>query len=188
MPLCCERDHMRLSAQNPAERKGGRSPYPIHFSKENQNSVVRSGDRLWAGALAGGGEIMAKILVLDDEADACELIERIFSGEHDVRTFTDERSAIDFARDHQVDLAILDIKLKEMSGVEVLAILKENSPNLKAIMLTGYPTLETARQSITMGAHEYLVKPIDIDEIEAKVKRVLSAQRKRAKGAIQLDG
>ncbi len=130
---------------------------------------------------------MAKILVLDDEKDACDLIERILSSTHDVTTFTEEEEAIDFARREPVDLAILDIKLKVMSGVDVLARLKQDNPDMKAIMLTGYPTVETARRSLTLGAHEYLVKPIDIDELEQKVKKVLTTQKKKSKGAMHLE-
>lgn len=130
---------------------------------------------------------MAKILVLDDEKDACDLIERILSSTHDVTTFTEEEEAIDFARHEPVDLAILDIKLKVMSGVDVLARLKQDNPDMKAIMLTGYPTVETARRSLTLGAHEYLVKPIDIDELEQKVKKVLTTQKKKSKGAMHLE-
>ena len=130
---------------------------------------------------------MAKILVLDDEKDACDLIERILSSAHTVNTFTEEQDAIDFAGHGDVDLAILDIKLKTMSGVDVLEKLKKHNPDLKAIMLTGYPTVETARRSLTLGAHEYLVKPIDIDELEQKVKKVLTTQKKKSKGPIHLD-
>ncbi|MFO7984980.1 MAG: response regulator [Desulfatiglandaceae bacterium] len=130
---------------------------------------------------------MANILVLDDETDACDLIERILSSAHDVTTFTEEQEAIDFAGREPVDLAILDIKLKTMSGVDVLARLKQDHPDMKAIMLTGYPTVETARRSLTLGAHEYLVKPIDIDELEQKVKKVLTTQKKKSKGPIYLE-
>lgn len=130
---------------------------------------------------------MAKILVLDDEADACDLIERVLSAGHQVTTFTEEEPAVDYARNNPVDLAILDIKLKEMSGVDVLAKLKDDNPDLKAIMLTGYPTVDTARKSLTLGAQEYLVKPIDIDELESKVKKVLTAKRKQSKGPIHLE-
>ena len=72
-----------------------------------------------------------------------------------------------------IDLAILDIKLKKMSGIEVLAILKADNPALRAIILTGYPTIETAREAISLGADEYCVKPIDRDELESKVTSVL---------------
>ncbi|MBW1786278.1 MAG: response regulator [Deltaproteobacteria bacterium] len=130
---------------------------------------------------------MANILVLDDEKDACELIDRILSSSHKAITFTEEHEAIAYAENNPVDLAILDIKLKTMSGVDVLAALKAHAPSIKAIMLTGYPTVETARRAITLGADEYLVKPIDIDELEAKVKTVLTAKKKKAKKPIHLD-
>lgn len=130
---------------------------------------------------------MAKILVLDDETDACDLIERILSSAHQVTTFTEEKEAIEFAGREPVDLALLDIKLKAMSGVDVLERLKQDHPDMKAIMLTGYPTVETARRSLTLGAHEYLVKPIDIDELEQKVKKVLTTQKKKSKGPIHLE-
>ena len=117
---------------------------------------------------------MAKILVLDDVLDAANLIKRILQRKgHEVFTFTEEEDALNFARDNEVDLAILDIKLKKISGVEVLEELKKNSPSIKAIMLTGYPTIETARESLKLGASEYCVKPIDKDELEEKVAEVL---------------
>lgn len=81
---------------------------------------------------------------------------------------------MEHARKHQVDLAILDIKLKKMTGVEVLEELKKIRSSIKVMMLTGYPTLETARETVQLGANEYCVKPIDKDELERKVEEVLS--------------
>jgi DNA-binding NtrC family response regulator len=118
---------------------------------------------------------MAEILALDDVQDATVLIGKILKKKgHNVHTFTEEEDAINFARDNSVDLAILDIKLKKMSGVEVLAELKKIQPDMHAIMLTGYPTVETAREAISLGADEYCVKPIDRDELEEKVEKVLA--------------
>ena len=117
---------------------------------------------------------MAKILVLDDVLDAVILIKRILQKKgHEVFTFTEEEDALTYARSNKVDLAILDIKLKKMSGVEVLEELKKIEPAIRAIMLTGYPTMETARESLKLGANEYCVKPIDKDELEEKVAGVL---------------
>ncbi len=119
---------------------------------------------------------MAVILALDDVQDATVLIGKILKKKgHDVHTFTEEDDAINFARENKVDLAILDIKLKRMSGVEVLAELKKSTPEMHAIMLTGYPTVETAREAISLGADEYCVKPIDRDELEEKVEKVLES-------------
>ncbi len=117
---------------------------------------------------------MANILALDDVSDAANLIKRILEKKgHKVFPFTEEEDAIEFVKSDKIDLAILDIKLKKMSGVEVLEELKKISPSIKVIMLTGYPTIETARECISLGAAEYCVKPIDKDELEEKVEEVL---------------
>ena len=119
---------------------------------------------------------MAEILVLDDVSDAGTLIKRILERKgHAVHVFTEEEEAIEYAKSHTLHLAILDIKLKKMTGVEVLEELKKARPDMRAIMLTGYPTLETARQALDLGASEYCVKPIDKDELETKVEEVLRA-------------
>ena len=118
---------------------------------------------------------MSKILVLDDVLDAGNLVKRILQKKgHEVFVFTEEEDALNHARSSAVDLAILDIKLKKMNGVEVLEELKKILPDMRAIMLTGYPTMETARESLKLGASEYCVKPIDKDELEEKVAGVLS--------------
>ena len=123
---------------------------------------------------------MAVILTLDDVLDATVLVGKILRKRgYTVHTFTEEDEAIAFARQNPVDLAILDIKLKKMSGIEVLAILKEDNPAMGAIMLTGYPTVETAREAISLGADEYCVKPIDRSELEEKVEKVLTARGRR---------
>ena len=117
---------------------------------------------------------MAEILILDDVLDACVLMRKILSRQgHTAHTFTEEEEALKFAVSNPIDLAILDIKLKKMSGIEVLAELKRLQPKMKAIMLTGYPTVETARDALSFGANEYCVKPIDKKELEEKVETVL---------------
>lgn len=119
---------------------------------------------------------MASIIVLDDVSDAGILVKRILERlGHQVWAFTEEEDAIRHVARKGGDLAILDIKLKKMTGVEVLAEMKKNAPDLRVIMLTGYPTLETARESLKLGASEYCVKPIDKEELESKVEQVLAA-------------
>ncbi len=118
---------------------------------------------------------MAAILVLDDEPDAVVLIQRVLKRKgHDVFVYTEEEQAIDFARSRPVDLAILDIKLKKMNGIEVLEALKKINPAMRAMMLTGFPTLETAKRAVSLGADQYCVKPIEIDELVQKVTDILS--------------
>lgn len=130
---------------------------------------------------AGGGREMAKILVLDDEMDAVVLIRKVLRKRgHEVFGFTDEEEALAFARSQSVDLAILDIKLKKMSGIAVLEELRKIDRNIAAMMLTGYPTMETAREALKLGAGQYCVKPIEIDELEQKVNEVLRSAGNKA--------
>jgi DNA-binding response OmpR family regulator len=122
---------------------------------------------------------MSCILVLDDERDAGTLIQRVLTSKgHDVLVFTDEEEAIAFAQSTPVDLAILDIRLKRMSGVEVLEKLKKINPAMHAIMLTGFPTIETAKRAEELGADHYCVKPIEVDELEQRVASILGASPK----------
>jgi DNA-binding NtrC family response regulator len=119
---------------------------------------------------------MGNILVVDDVLDACIMIKRILERKgHQVAVFTEEEEAFNYIRTFHVDVAILDIRLKKMSGVEMLEEIKKLSPDTRVIMLTGYPTLETAYQAKQLGAFEYCIKPIDKDELEEKVASALAA-------------
>jgi DNA-binding NtrC family response regulator len=130
---------------------------------------------------------MANILVLDDEQDACNLVKRIVEGmKHSTVAFTEEQEAIDYAKGNPVDLAILDLKLKKMSGVDVLEKLKESNPNIKALLLTGYPTVETAKKAVTLGVHAYLTKPIDVDDLEKGISSALQKGRKGSKEKLNI--
>jgi DNA-binding NtrC family response regulator len=105
------------------------------------------------------------------------MIKRILERKgHRVAVFTEEEEALEHARAQAVEVAILDIRLKKMSGVEMLEELKKISPRIRVIMLTGYPTLETARQAQELGAFDYCIKPIDKEELEEKVAAALAAQ------------
>jgi len=117
---------------------------------------------------------MARVLVLDDVFDAVNLVKRVLQAAgHEVFGFTDENDALGFLKKNQVDLAILDIKLKHKTGVDILAEIKTIAPDTRAIMLTAYPTVATTQESFGLGASEYCVKPIDNDVLEETVARVL---------------
>ena len=120
---------------------------------------------------------MAQILVLDDVQEAVDAVRRVLEKRgYEVVGFTDEDAAIDHVNNHPVDLAILDIKLKKMDGVQVLGKLKEIQPSIKVIMLTGYPTHATVEEAMRLGASAYCMKPIDRSEIESKVAEVLAQE------------
>jgi len=118
---------------------------------------------------------MAHIFVLDDVLDAAVLTQRILSKKgHQVIIFTEEQEALQYARKNQIDLAILDINLKKTNGISVLEELRRTDPTIRVIMLTGYPTIATARQALHLGAMDYCVKPVDKSELELKVSAALA--------------
>jgi len=118
---------------------------------------------------------MARILILDDVPAAVKAIQKILEKRgHEIFGYTDEDEAVEHVRSRPVDLAILDIKLKHRDGVQVLSEMKAIRPDLKVIMLTGYPTHETATESTQLGADSYCVKPIDRVDLEKKVAEVLA--------------
>jgi CheY-like chemotaxis protein len=118
---------------------------------------------------------MARILVVDDVQEAVDAIRKILEKRgHEILGYTDEVAAIDHVTNHPVDLAILDIKLKKIDGVEVLGRLKKVQPDLKTIMLTGYPTHASVEEATRLGANAYCTKPIDRGELERKVDHVLT--------------
>ncbi|MFP4213296.1 MAG: response regulator [Desulfohalobiaceae bacterium] len=120
---------------------------------------------------------MAVIAVLDDVLDAAVMVQRILGRQgHTVHPFTEEDEFFAFVQESQVDLAILDIKLKKLSGIEVLEETKKAVPAIRILMLTGYPTLETAQRALQLGADDYLVKPIDKHELEEKVAQSLASK------------
>jgi DNA-binding NtrC family response regulator len=122
---------------------------------------------------------MGRILVLDDVADAGLMIKRLLERKgHQVAVFTEEEETLEYVRSHPVEVAILDIRLKKVSGVHLLAELKRISPDTRVIMLTGHPTLETANQAQQLGAFAYCAKPIDKQDLEEKVAQALVAGEK----------
>ena len=117
---------------------------------------------------------MARILVLDDVLDAGILIQRILQKKgHVVHVFRDEDEALRFTEKNPVDLAILDMNLRKMNGLDVLAEMQKSLPRLSAIMLTGLPDVDMARQAFALGAVAYCAKPIDKDRLEERVAEAL---------------
>ena len=117
---------------------------------------------------------MAQILVLDDVLDAGVLIQRILQKKgHVVHVFHDEDEALRFTEKNQVDLAILDMNLRKMDGLAVLDEMQKALPRLPAIMLTGMPNANMAKQALARGAVAYCAKPIDKERLEERVAAAL---------------
>jgi len=121
----------------------------------------------------------AKILVVDDEPAArLSLAEVLLLEGYDVAVAASGEEAIDLLPEGPFDLAIVDLKMPGMDGLEVVQTLQERAANTIIIMLTAHGTLETAVQAMRQGAHDYLLKPANVNEIMASVKAGLDKRRR----------
>ena len=117
------------------------------------------------------------LLVVDDEEGPRTSLRVVFKNEFEVLMASSGDEAVKLARKHPVDVAILDILMQGMSGVDVLRELKKIDEDIEVIMLTAYETLETARQALRLGAREYLNKPFDIAATRAAARKALDKRR-----------
>lgn len=112
-----------------------------------------------------------RLLVVDDEEGPRQSLNMIFSDDYDVTIATSGEEAIEFARTTRFNVVVTDIRMRGLSGIDVLREVKKIDPHIEVIVLTAYETLETARQAISLGASEYLKKPFDLDHIQKVVDR-----------------
>ncbi|TSK08178.1 MAG: sigma-54-dependent Fis family transcriptional regulator [Geobacter sp.] len=120
---------------------------------------------------------MEKILIIDDEAFICENVQRILSGEgFQVCAAQTGQEARDIVASEQIDLALLDLNLGTENGIDVLKALKELDPELLVIIITGYGSVESAVESLQLGAFHYMKKPFKADALRLIVKLALKTQ------------
>jgi DNA-binding NtrC family response regulator len=120
---------------------------------------------------------MEKILIVDDEAFIRENLERILQEEQYATTSArDGKQALDFLKEEPFDLVFLDLKLPDVSGLEILKKVKEYDPDLLVIIMTGYASVESAVDALKMGAYDYIKKPFKADVIKLIVKLALETQ------------
>ncbi len=128
---------------------------------------------------------VASLLFVDDDAAfrrilAGELVRQRFA----VATAGSGREALGMLDDVGPDVVLLDLQLPDMSGLDVLKEIRERRPLCDVIMLTGHGTIDTAIESIRLGAFDYLAKPCPLDELEVRLARALERQALRERASL----
>lgn len=121
---------------------------------------------------------MQKILIVDDKSDIRDLLSDILSDEgYKTITASNAKAALTAAESERPDLVILDIWLEgsEFDGVGVLKRIKERQANLPVIMISGHGNIETAIQTIKLGAYDFIEKPFKAEKLSVIIKRALEA-------------
>ena len=122
------------------------------------------------------------LLIVDDEDGPRQSLRVIFKDDYDLLMAEDGPTAIELAQKHDIDVAVLDIRMAGMSGIEVLERLKYVNPNIEGIMMTAFETTDTIRQALRLRACDYINKPFDIATMRAAVGQAM--QRRKLEGEI----
>jgi signal transduction histidine kinase len=113
------------------------------------------------------------LLVVDDEEGPRLSLKVVFGEEFNILMAEDGPSAIELAKHHPIDVAVLDIRMAGMSGIEVLERLRYLDPSIEAVMMTAFETTDTIRQALRLRACDYINKPFDIATMRAAVAGAL---------------
>ncbi|MDR3567609.1 MAG: sigma-54 dependent transcriptional regulator [Syntrophobacteraceae bacterium] len=120
---------------------------------------------------------MEKILIVDDEDFIRENLERILKEErYRTAIAKNGEEALSFLKEASFDLVFLDLRLPDISGIEILKKIKESDPDLLVIVMTGYASVESAVEALKSGAYDYIKKPFKADVIKLIVRLALEAQ------------
>ena len=120
------------------------------------------------------GENKNKIIVIDDEPGMRDFLEIMLHKDgYIVETASDGPEALDKMDNSLFDLAITDIQMHIMNGIEVLKKINEKSPDTTVIMITAYASHETAIEAMKLGAYDYITKPFDTEDFLLRVDKAL---------------
>jgi two-component system response regulator PilR (NtrC family) len=121
---------------------------------------------------------MENILIIDDEKSLLDLLTVVLKKDgYRVKTFLAPSKVFDLLEKEECDLLICDIKLPEVSGMEVLRYVRENRPEIPVIMITAYGSLKQAVEALKAGAIDYILKPFDVEELRIIIAKELEKRR-----------
>jgi len=124
--------------------------------------------------MAGAGAEPVRLLLVDDEVGYLEVLSKRLSRRgFEVTAARSGAEAIRALRDRDFDLAVVDLKMEDIDGIELLKILRQMLPGLKVIMLTGHGSERAARDGLSQGAFDYLMKPVDLELLVARIHAAL---------------
>ena len=117
-----------------------------------------------------------KIAVLDDEAIVCERLKpALEKAGFEVATFTQSQQFIDHLSLEHFDVVITDMKMRKPDGLDVMRFVQQHSPSTKVIIITGFATIETAKEALKSGAVDFIAKPFKISTLKDLVIKITSS-------------
>jgi DNA-binding NtrC family response regulator len=124
----------------------------------------------------------ARILIVDDDENIRKVLMAIFEDKgYNVEAVGTAREAIKKTDKKFYNLALIDIRLPDMEGIDLLTKIRDTTPRMRKIIITGYPTLQNAVEAVNLGADAYIMKPFDVDKVVSTINEQLRKQDQEKK-------
>jgi len=118
-----------------------------------------------------------RILIVDDDENIRKVLTTILEDEgYDVETADTAKTAIEKTERKTYNIALIDIRLPDMEGIELLTKMRATTPRLRKIIITGYPTMQNAVEAVNKGADAYVLKPFNVEKVLNIIKEQLQKQ------------
>ena len=118
------------------------------------------------------------VLIIDDDSNLRKTLSDILKAKgYETHTAKDGVEGLALLKQHAVNLALIDLRLPDMSGIEVLGRVRADYPSMEAVILTGNATLDSAIEATNRGAFSYLQKPYDVDQLLLHIRRAFEKQQ-----------
>ncbi|MBU2567237.1 MAG: sigma-54 dependent transcriptional regulator [Elusimicrobia bacterium] len=117
--------------------------------------------------------IKSTLLIVDDEPNVIESFKVIFEDKYNIISSGDGKGALQKARNENIDVAILDIMLPDMDGIEVLRKIRAIDPEVQVIMVTAVKTIKSAIDAMKLGAYDYITKPFEVEDVILAVQKAI---------------
>ncbi|MEM2968007.1 MAG: response regulator [Candidatus Bathyarchaeia archaeon] len=124
----------------------------------------------------------ARILVIDDDENIRKVLKTILEDEgYIVDTAETAKESIEKSEKSFYNVALIDVRLPDMEGIELLPKLRDTKPKMRKVIVTGYPTLQNAIAAVNKGADAYIVKPFEVDKILETIREQLKKQEEEGR-------
>jgi len=121
------------------------------------------------------------VMVLDDEPIVCDRLgSSLEKAGFSVETFTDSEEAVERIRNKKFQVIVTDLKMKGKDGIEITKLTKLISPRTQVIIITGFATVDTAREALKIGAYDFIAKPFKLSQLRELVSRAAEEYEKAA--------
>jgi DNA-binding NtrC family response regulator len=120
----------------------------------------------------------ARILIIDDDENIRKVLTTILEEEgYIIESVDTAKKAVERTKRKAYNLALIDVRLPDMEGTELLTKMKDTTPKMRKIIITGYPTIQNAIEAVNRGADAYIMKPFDVEKVLKTIEEQLEKQR-----------